>query len=235
AVDHAEALAADLPDRIQRHGPSAHPGSRAPVEGAWGAHRERACHRTLERRFRHPAAVIPLALDAPDPLGPLCCPGRRLMLAPETRRILMEALEPPPGFRFDLAVATTYSLDLMALLTAPLAFSMFDADAARTRGDGDAAESTNPFALLQAVRSYAARTTVFCQAAQIVPPARYQRVLTYLEDSVVEVNPPSASGVFHPKLWALRMVGEDDEVLYRLLCLSRNLTFDRSWDTMLVL
>ena len=157
------------------------------------------------------------------------------MLAPETRRILMEALKPPPGFRFDLAVATTYSLDLMALLTAPLAFSMFDADAARTRGDGDAAESTNPFALLQAVRSYAARTTVFCQAAQIVPPARYQRVLTYLEDSVVEVNPPSASGVFHPKLWALRMVGEDDEVLYRLLCLSRNLTFDRSWDTMLVL
>jgi len=50
--------------------------------------------------------------------------------------------------------------------------------------------------------------------------------------------------VFHPKITILRYVptqsavdeGADrDTVLYRVLCSSRNLTFDRSWDTMLVL
>jgi hypothetical protein len=37
-------------------------------------------------------------------------------------------------------------------------------------------------------------------------------------------------------LWALRFTREeDDEVRYRVLCASRNLTFDRSWDTLLSL
>jgi hypothetical protein len=56
-----------------------------------------------------------------------------------------------------------------------------------------------------------------------------------LEGSVVEANSP-AGGRFHPKIWALRFVGEESEdVCYRLLCSSRNLTFDRSWDTLLCL
>jgi hypothetical protein len=39
----------------------------------------------------------------------------------------------------------------------------------------------------------------------------------------------------HPKLWFLRYVGNYESVTYRLLCLSRNMTFDRSWNTMLCL
>src|SRR5205823_5844538 len=48
-------------------------------------------------------------------------------------------------------------------------------------------------------------------------------------------------GVFHPKVWLLRFAPREDSdatgtaVVYRLLCLTRNLTFDRSWDTMLSL
>ena len=49
---------------------------------------------------------------------------------------------------------------------------------------------------------------------------------------VVEVQAPKG-GIFHPKLWLLRYTAEDRPPLYRLLNLSRNLTFDRSWDVML--
>ena len=68
----------------------------------------------------------------------------------------------------------------------------------------------------------------------------------YLEDSVIEVTAPNG-GVFHPKITILRYVvdpestgelGEEQpagSIRYRLLCASRNLTFDRSWDTLLIL
>ncbi|HEX8703095.1 MAG TPA: phospholipase D family protein [Myxococcaceae bacterium] len=159
------------------------------------------------------------------------------MLAPDTRRVLLEALRPPEGFRIDRAIATTYTLDLLALLTAPLAFSLFDSIGTKedAASSAEAGEQMNPFALLKAVRSYAERTTVFCQSTRISTPARYQRLLAYVEDSVVEVNAPNPAGVFHPKMWALRLVGDEEQVEYRVLCLSRNLTFDPSWDTMLVL
>lgn len=46
---------------------------------------------------------------------------------------------------------------------------------------------------------------------------------------------PDADGVFHPKVWVLRFLTKEGEVLYRVLCLSRNLTFDRCWDTVVAL
>jgi hypothetical protein len=51
---------------------------------------------------------------------------------------------------------------------------------------------------------------------------------------VVEVQAPKG-GVFHPKLWLLRYTAENQPAFYRLLNLSRNLTFDRSWDIILCL
>src|SRR5262249_24121953 len=54
--------------------------------------------------------------------------GRRgpAVLDPRGRQLLLSSLRPPEGFRFDCAVGTTFSLDLVALLTTPLAFAMFD-------------------------------------------------------------------------------------------------------------
>lgn len=68
-------------------------------------------------------------------------------------------------------------------------------------------------------------------------PARHVGLLAFLEDAVHPVTPPHRGGVFHPKLWLLRFAPQepDDPVAYRLLVLSRNLTFDRSWDTALML
>ena len=44
------------------------------------------------------------------------------MLQPTDRRLLFDALAPPTGFKLDFAVGTTYTLDLFALLSAPVAF-----------------------------------------------------------------------------------------------------------------
>ena len=151
------------------------------------------------------------------------------MLDPQGRRHLMEALHPPEGYELDRAVGTTYSLDLLALLTAPLAFTIFDWE------DGDGRPGADPLALLETMRRYADRITVFCQAGQISIPKERQRLFGYLEDSVFEVSAHKPNGSFHPKVWALRFTTPEGPVLYRLLCMSRNLTFDRSWDTMLVL
>lgn len=151
------------------------------------------------------------------------------MLEPNSRRLLMESLQPPDGHRLDWAVGTTYTLDLMALLTAPVAFAFSDWQ------DRDGRPTCDPLALLKAVRQYASRVCIFCQAGKIHVPKTYQPLLASLEDSIVEATAPRG-GSFHPKMWFLRFVEtEGQSVRYRVLCASRNMTFDRSWDTLLCL
>ena len=50
------------------------------------------------------------------------------MLDPADRTVLTEALRPPIGFRLDQVIATTYTLDLVALLTLPLSFTLSSGD-----------------------------------------------------------------------------------------------------------
>lgn len=157
------------------------------------------------------------------------------MLAPRERQTLLAALRPPDGYRVDRVIATTFTLDLTALLVAPLSFSMLDMAAERAR-EGDGAAGLDPYALLRAVREHADRMVVFCDASRISAPDKYRPLFTYLEPCVVQVCAPDEAGVFHPKVWVLRFESTDGEaVRYRLLCASRNLTFDQSWDTLLSL
>lgn len=150
------------------------------------------------------------------------------MLEPEGRQLLLDALRPPAGYTFDQAIGTTYTLDLVSLLAAPLGFALFDREVEDGRIVAD------PIALLEAVRRFADRITIFCQAGEIAIPREYRTILAYLEGSVVEVVPPVEEAIFHPKVWAIRYVAhEGGGVRYRVLCLSRNLTFDRAWDTIL--
>jgi hypothetical protein len=160
------------------------------------------------------------------------------MLEPNNRRLLREALRPPVGYTLDRAISTTFSLDLMALLAIPVSFTFFQLN------DHDGPPQVDPLALLEALRRYAGRITVFCQAGQIHVPKHVQLLMGYLENSVHEVlAPQSPHGVFHPKLTVLRYIATQDDsteeplppMAYRLLCSSRNLTFDRSWDTLLIL
>jgi len=156
------------------------------------------------------------------------------MLDPQDRTLLRDVLRPPAGFTLDRALLTTFSLDLTALLTVPVAFTVFQLQDERRNLAAD------PLALLESLRRFARKMTVFCQGGQIYIPKQGQLLLSYLETSVIEVTSP-AGGVFHPKLAVLRYVDETsltphDSPSHRplsVLCSSRNLTFDRSWDTML--
>jgi len=163
------------------------------------------------------------------------------MLSPQDRTVLTETLRPPSGYKIDRVITTTYTLDLVALLTLPLSFTFLSHDGVKENGRVD------PIALLEALRSHADRITVFCDAGHIAVPRRGELLFGYLEQSVIEVTAP-LSGAFHPKVTVVRYLPNerdvawdeaeypgDDAARYRLLCGTRNLTFDRSWDTLLVL
>ena len=149
------------------------------------------------------------------------------MLGTRERTLLLESLRPPTGYRLRRAVGTSFTLDLMALLTAPLAFTFFDAH------DDDGAPMADPVAILEALRRHAEKIMLFCQAGAIGVPKPQQRLMAYLEGSVFEVQARREGGIFHPKIWVLNFSADDRPAIYRVLCLSRNLTFARAWDTCL--
>ena len=150
-----------------------------------------------------------------------------MMLQPSDRAHLFESLRPPEDYSLDCAIGTTFTLDLLTLLTAPLAFTSFD----WANEEGSLVQ--RPQALLATMQQYANRISLFCQTGKIALPKEASQLFSYLEESVIEVDAPKAGGLFHPKVWILRFTAPKQPVCYRLLCLSRNLTFDRAWDTIL--
>ena len=152
------------------------------------------------------------------------------MLNPNSRQVYLDQIRPPEGYALDRAIATTFSLDLLSLLMAPLSMALHDC---RNREN----ILRDPIAVLEALRLTTDRFAVFCQESRISVPNQNTRLYSLLEKVVVQVESPNENGVFHPKVWLLRFVADetDPQVVYRLLCLSKNLTFDRSWDTVLTL
>ena len=71
------------------------------------------------------------------------------MLEPGQRRLFMDTLRPPAGYVLDCAVGTTFTLDLMTLLSVPLAFTLRDAQ------DHDGQLVSDPLSLLEGARRYA--------------------------------------------------------------------------------
>lgn len=155
------------------------------------------------------------------------------MLDPHQRRLLTEALQVPDGFELTDAIACTYSLDLLALASIPLLCLGHESTVLE---DGEA-EVGRQLAGIECVRRNMGRFTVFCQAGAIHEPAEAKSVFLWMEPGLVEVRVPGAGrqGVFHPKLWFLRFRAADGAIRYRVAVLSRNLTFDRSWDVVALL
>jgi len=149
------------------------------------------------------------------------------MLAPDQRELFLDALRPPEGYQFDRGVGTTFTLDLLTLLLTPLSLALLEVS------DPESALN-DPVLLLEGVRNYADRLAIFCQPGRIAIPPPDNYLYSLFEKSVVEVQ-AKGGGVFHPKVWLLRYLadGEAKPPLYRLLNLSRNLTFDKSWDLVL--
>lgn len=149
------------------------------------------------------------------------------MLDPYDRLQLVSELRPPDGFDFDCGIGTTFSLDLESLLTVPLSLALCEFE---SRDDALA----NSEAVLEGLRRIAGKLHVFCHRSRIKRPKEGMLLFSFLEDMVVQALPKNRMGAFHPKVWVLRYKREDEAML-RVLVLSRNLTFDKSWDTALVL
>ncbi|MDL2293262.1 hypothetical protein LJC60_01370, partial [Ruminococcaceae bacterium OttesenSCG-928-D13] len=135
-----------------------------------------------------------------------------------------ELLSPPPRYKVDFAVGTTYSLDLETL-TATCAIVGLNVDA-----DTELTES--PLHMLEAIRRASGKLLVFCQSGQIKTPDKPNKLLPLLESCVCEICLINKRS-FHPKTWFVKFTADGLPDKYRLVVMSRNLTFDRSWDVAL--
>ena len=150
------------------------------------------------------------------------------MLNPKNDRLDYGAiLTPPVGYELDFAVGTTYSLDLDALVGACLSLGLSE--------DTDSELLNNPICLLEALRATGDKVALFCESGQIHMPGNPTALYVLLEKVVFSITTPKRRGIaaypsFHPKTWVLRFVNAEKQFCYRFIVLSRNLTFDRSWD-----
>ena len=130
-------------------------------------------------------------------------------------------LMPPERYELTHAVATTYSLDLYTLLAIPVA--LFYSKVL----DGNFEE--NRLDVLESIQKTADILNIYCQKGKIKVPRKFNWLFAYIEDSIHEITPSKYDASFHPKVWILRFK-KAQEIKYRIIVLSRNLTFDRSWD-----
>ncbi|MDD2228752.1 MAG: phospholipase D family protein [Candidatus Cloacimonetes bacterium] len=144
------------------------------------------------------------------------------MFKPSSDRLdYSQILAPPAGYETVFALGTTYSLDLDALIGACIALGLSEST--------DSALKDNPLYLLEALRKTSDKLIVFCEAGQIKAPGISNKLHLLLEKMVVEIVMQERKS-FHPKLWVVKYVNAMKDTLYRCVVLSRNLTFDRSWD-----
>jgi hypothetical protein len=145
-------------------------------------------------------------------------------LNPEDRKNwqgFLDLLQPPIGYRLAAALGTTFGLSMEALVAALL--SMCDADGEEL--------ASNPVAATMAITRMSSKVRVLVHPATITGPstnAGSNRFIALLDRLVVEVQP--TSGLFHPKVWAMRFehigVPKDGKPveLGRVLVGSRNLS-----------
>jgi hypothetical protein len=144
------------------------------------------------------------------------------MLQPNKDRLdYGDLLMPPEGFQLENAIATSYSLDLDALISIPVALYLAHSLEVNIKQD--------IVPVLDSIRRASTTVKVFCQKGQIKVPDKQHRLYSFVEPCIVQI-PPTQYHSFHPKVWVLRYKDSFQEVRYRVIVLSRNLTFDRSWD-----
>lgn len=136
-------------------------------------------------------------------------------------------LIPPDGYKLDKAIGTTYSLDLEALTAVAICLGLSE--------ETDSKLMQNPISMLNALQKVSDKIILFCEAGQIKAPLKPTALSILLEKMVVEVALPKDRQLgrypaFHPKTWVLSYVNKDGDKKYRFVVMSRNLTFDRSWD-----
>ena len=139
-----------------------------------------------------------------------------------------DLLAPTPGYYTDFALGMTYCLSFEAMLTAHLAFGML--------GEMDDNVIQSPHLLLEAITKSSDKVVVFCNKGGIVVPPTIRKVYSLMERNIFEVfdkkNKENIKANFHPKLWLIREINNDDkkDVLLKLIVTSRNLAYTDTID-----
>ena len=136
-----------------------------------------------------------------------------------------DLLAPSPDYHTDFAMGMTYSLGFDALLTAHLAFGML--------GDMDENTVQTPHILLEAILKNSDKMVIFCNKGSIAVPPTIRKVYSLLEKNIFEVfDPDNTKANFHPKLWLIREVHNDNkkDVLLKLIVSSRNMAYSDNID-----
>ena len=150
------------------------------------------------------------------------------MFKPKEERLNYgQLLMPPVGFTLVRAVGTTYSLDLETLMSVCIALGIQEST--------DSSLTKNPFAILKSLQRLSEKLLIFCEAGQIAEMSPERSPLMLMLDKMivpVKLSPIKGKGIpsFHPKTWTLQYEDADGNHYFRFIVLSRNLTFDRSWD-----
>ncbi len=155
------------------------------------------------------------------------------MFDPKSNRLIYgDILTPPPGYTLGAAICTTYSLELEALVASLVALGLNEAT--------DTELLKSPVNTLHAIERVSRKVVVFCEAGQTRIPRNSSPLHLLLEKMISPVVLPDPKGKtnypsFHPKTWTIRYDSPDDKPVFRFIVMSRNLTFDRSWDVSLAL
>lgn len=147
--------------------------------------------------------------------------AKALLSPTENRLDYGDLLQPEVGYDVEFAVALTYSLDLEALLGVPISLGLLESM--------DSNLKDVPMFLLEGIRKSSDKIAIFCNPGGIKLPQKIQSVYSLLENSVFEVKANEISN-FHPKMWFIKYSDDDGNAYIKIIVLSRNLTFDRSWD-----
>jgi len=131
-----------------------------------------------------------------------------------------QLLSPPLGYETEFAVGTTYSMDMQALLGVCLALGL---SASVDHNENDA-----PMLSFESIRRMMGKLIIFYDTSHLMAPKKENQLFILMEKIVFDVAIPHQA--FHPKLWVVKYSNQSGESLYRCVVMSRNLTFDRSWD-----
>ena len=144
------------------------------------------------------------------------------MLSTDSRAVASDLLRAPAGYTLDVALLTTYTLDLEVALTLPFNVITQSESAAEDVVD-------DPLQLVEPLRQAAQRFHIFVDQAGIAVPKGQRELYSMLEPSLHPVKAPGG-GILHAKVWLARFITKGAAPRLRVAIMSRNLTFDRSWD-----
>jgi hypothetical protein len=139
-----------------------------------------------------------------------------------------ECLSPPDGWRTDCAILSTYSADLIVIVTSLLALGGCDLE---SRKKGSRVE------LVKAIEALRGRVCVLAQAGRVAVPSTPVPILKLLDKFLTTVVTDESVSSFHPKTALLRFhnLQDPEDRQWRIWIGSRNLTRASNWETGLVL